>query len=128
MDCLSFSVFSLAAATFVSIEYAKAKSEDPEYAIPVTPTESLFEFFSNVLIYILPNLHSAMSNGSIRANIKEGLNVGIVLKEDQRSGKITQGVVKRILTNSPTHPHGIKVQLTNGQVGRVKEIYSKPEK
>lgn len=69
-----------------------------------------------------------MSNGSIRANIKEGLNVGIVLKEDQRSGKITQGIVKRILTNSPTHPHGIKVQLTNGQVGRVKEIYSNLEK
>jgi uncharacterized repeat protein (TIGR03833 family) len=69
-----------------------------------------------------------MNNGSIRANINEGLNVGIVLKEEQRSGKITRGVVKRILTNSSTHPHGIKVQLTNGQVGRVKEIYSKDEK
>lgn len=64
-----------------------------------------------------------MNNGSIRTNIKEGLSVGIVLKQDQRTGKITQGVVKRILTNSSTHPHGIKVQLTNGQVGRVKEIY-----
>jgi uncharacterized repeat protein (TIGR03833 family) len=65
-----------------------------------------------------------MSNGTIRANIKEGMKVGIVLKEDQRTGKITQGVVKRILTNSSTHPHGIKVQLINDQVGRVKEIYS----
>jgi uncharacterized repeat protein (TIGR03833 family) len=64
-----------------------------------------------------------MNNGTIRANIKEGMNVGIVLKEDQRTGKITTGIVKRILTNSSTHPHGIKVQLTSGQVGRVKEIY-----
>ena len=81
-------------------------------------------FFKNVLIYITMNLPSAMNNGSVRANIKEGLKVGIVLKQDQRTGKITQGVVKRILTNSSTHPHGIKVQLTDGQVGRVKEIYS----
>jgi uncharacterized repeat protein (TIGR03833 family) len=81
------------------------------------------QFFKNVLIYITMNLPSAMNNGSIRSNIKEGLKVGIVLKQDQRTGKITQGVVKRILTNSSTHPHGIKVQLTDGQVGRVKEIY-----
>ncbi|WP_268765602.1 YwbE family protein [Methanosarcina mazei] len=59
----------------------------------------------------------------MRSNIKEGLNVGIVLKQDQKTGKITRGVVKRILTNSSTHPHGIKVQLSDGQVGRVKEIY-----
>jgi uncharacterized repeat protein (TIGR03833 family) len=64
-----------------------------------------------------------MNNGSIRSNIKPGLKVGIVLKEDQITGKITQGVVMRILTNSSTHPHGIKVQLTDGQVGRVKEIH-----
>jgi uncharacterized repeat protein (TIGR03833 family) len=64
-----------------------------------------------------------MNSGSIRSNIKEGLEVGIVLKQDQRTGKLTRGVVKRILTNSSTHPHGIKVQLTDGQVGRVKEIY-----
>ncbi|AAM32026.1 MULTISPECIES: YwbE family protein [Methanosarcina] len=64
-----------------------------------------------------------MNNGSMRSNIKEGLNVGIVLKQDQKTGKITRGVVKRILTNSSTHPHGIKVQLSDGQVGRVKEIY-----
>ncbi|MDO5841053.1 YwbE family protein [Methanosarcina mazei] len=59
----------------------------------------------------------------MRSNIKEGLNVGIVLKQDQKTGEITRGVVKRILTNSSTHPHGIKVQLSDGQVGRVKEIY-----
>ncbi|AGF97688.1 YwbE family protein [Methanosarcina mazei] len=64
-----------------------------------------------------------MNNGSMRSNIKEGLNVGIVLKQDQKTGEITRGVVKRILTNSSTHPHGIKVQLSDGQVGRVKEIY-----
>jgi uncharacterized repeat protein (TIGR03833 family) len=64
-----------------------------------------------------------MDKGTNRANIKPGLNVGIVLKQDQGSGKITRGIVKRILTNSSHHPHGIKVQLENGQVGRVKEIY-----
>jgi uncharacterized repeat protein (TIGR03833 family) len=79
--------------------------------------------FSNIHLYVTPNLPSAMSNGTIRANIKEGMSVEIVLKEDQKTGKITKGVVKRILTNSSTHPHGIKVQLTNGQVGRVIEIY-----
>ncbi len=57
-----------------------------------------------------------------RFNIKQGLKVNIVLKEDQRSGKLTSGVVKDILTNSPTHPHGIKVRLQDGQVGRVQEI------
>ena len=57
-----------------------------------------------------------------RFNIKQGLKVNIVLKEDQRSGKLTQGIVKDILTNSPTHPHGIKVRLQDGQVGRVQEI------
>ena len=57
-----------------------------------------------------------------RANIKPGLRVSIVLKADQRSGKLTEGIVKDILTNSPVHPHGIKVRLESGQVGRVKEI------
>ena len=66
--------------------------------------------------------------GQKRANIKAGIEVGIVLKEDQRSGKITTGIVKQILTNSSHHPHGIKVRLTSGQVGRVKEIYKTPEK
>lgn len=63
-------------------------------------------------------------NGQVRANIKAGLTVLIVLKQDQRTGKLTQGIVKDILTKSPNHPHGIKVRLTNGQVGRVKEILS----
>ena len=59
-----------------------------------------------------------------RANIKPGLRVAIVLKQDQRTGRQTIGVVKELLTNSPTHPHGIKVRLEDGQVGRVKEILS----
>ena len=63
-------------------------------------------------------------DGKKRANVKPGLSVSIVLKQDQRSGKLTQGVVKDILTNSATHPHGIKVRLTDGQVGRVQEIHS----
>lgn len=61
-------------------------------------------------------------NGQDRKNIKPGINVAIVLKQDQRSGRLTHGVVKDILTNSPTHPHGIKVRLVSGEVGRVKEI------
>ena len=61
-------------------------------------------------------------NGKKRINIKQGLKVNIVLKQDQRSGKLTSGVVKDILTNSPSHPHGIKVRLTSGAVGRVQEI------
>ncbi len=66
-----------------------------------------------------------MNKVTARENIKQGLSVGIVLKQDQRSGKITQGIVKKILTNSSFHPHGIKVQLEDGRVGRVKEIHSK---
>ncbi len=57
-----------------------------------------------------------------RVNIKLGIKVAIVLKADQQSGKLTEGVVKDIMTNSPNHPHGIKVRLVSGQVGRVKEI------
>ena len=64
-----------------------------------------------------------MNEGIYRDKIKIGLNVGIVLKQDQRSGKITRGIVKRVLTNSSYHPHGIKVELENGKVGRVKEIH-----
>lgn len=60
--------------------------------------------------------------GDKRADIKAGLKVRIVLKSDQQTGKLTEGIVKDILTNSPTHPHGIKVRLTSGEVGRVKEI------
>jgi uncharacterized repeat protein (TIGR03833 family) len=61
-------------------------------------------------------------NGNNRINIKAGIKVKIVLKQDQRSGKLTEGIVKDLLTNSPTHPHGIKVRLVSGDVGRVKEI------
>lgn len=57
-----------------------------------------------------------------RINVKAGLKVNIVLKADQRTNKLTQGIVKDILTNSPSHSHGIKVRLQDGQVGRVKEI------
>lgn len=63
-------------------------------------------------------------NGQNRKDVVPGIEVNIVLKQDQRSGKLTRGVVKDLLTNSPTHPHGIKVRLTDGQVGRVKEILS----
>ena len=61
-------------------------------------------------------------NGQKRSNIKPGITVLIVLKQDQRTGKLTKGVVKDILTKSSNHPHGIKVRLQDGQVGRVKEI------
>jgi uncharacterized repeat protein (TIGR03833 family) len=61
-------------------------------------------------------------NGTKRENIKQGAQVRVVMKQDQRSGKLTEGVVKDILTNSPTHPHGIKVRLEGGIVGRVKEV------
>jgi uncharacterized repeat protein (TIGR03833 family) len=61
-------------------------------------------------------------DGRNQANIKPGMRVRIVQKQDQRSGKLTEGVVSEILTNSPTHPHGIKVRLASGIVGRVKEI------
>jgi uncharacterized repeat protein (TIGR03833 family) len=61
-------------------------------------------------------------NGTIRANLKPGVQVLIVLKKDQATGKLTRGVVKDILTKSATHPHGIKVRLESGEVGRVKEI------
>lgn len=65
-----------------------------------------------------------MSNIPIprRAQIKPGLRVRIVLKQDQITGKLSEGIVKDLLTSSATHPHGIKVRLTDGRVGRVKEI------
>ena len=65
-------------------------------------------------------------NGTVRAHLKPGMKVAIVLKKDQRSGALTEGIVKDILTNSGSHPHGIKVRLVDGQVGRVKEILSTP--
>ena len=60
--------------------------------------------------------------GTKRADIKPGMRVFIVLKRDQRSGKLTEGIVKDLLTNSANHPHGIKVRLTSGKIGRVKDI------
>jgi len=60
--------------------------------------------------------------GQNRSDIKPGMKVRVVEKQNQRSGKLTEGIVQRILTNSPHHPHGIKVMLDNGIVGRVKEI------
>ncbi len=60
--------------------------------------------------------------GNIRRDIKPGIKVDIVLKKDQRSGTLTRGIVKNILTKSPSHPHGIKVRLEDGKVGRVKKI------
>ncbi len=64
-------------------------------------------------------------DGQNRADIRKGADVNIVQKQDQRSGQLTRGVVKDILTNSKTHPHGIKVRLESGMVGRVKEIIGK---
>jgi uncharacterized repeat protein (TIGR03833 family) len=61
-------------------------------------------------------------DGNNRANIRQGTHVLIVQKQDQRTGKMTEGIVKDILTNSSTHPHGIKVRLVNGLVGRVTRI------
>lgn len=61
-------------------------------------------------------------DGKKRADIRTGLRVRVVKKEDQRSGRLTDGTVQEILTRSATHPHGIKVRLTDGVVGRVKEI------
>lgn len=63
-----------------------------------------------------------MFDNKKRINIKAGLKVNVVLKQDQITGKLTSGIVKDILTNSPTHPHGIKVRLQDGQVGRVQQI------
>ncbi len=60
--------------------------------------------------------------GNYRKNIQIGARVKIVQKQDQRSGRLTEGVVKSILTKSPNHPHGIKVRLESGLVGRVKEV------
>ena len=60
-----------------------------------------------------------MNQGTTRADIRVGQKVAIVVKQDQRSGRLTEGIVRDILTKSATHPHGIKVRLENGQVGRV---------
>jgi len=67
------------------------------------------------------------TSGRTRTSVKPGAEVFIVLKRDQRTGKLTRGTVKEILTNSPTHPHGIKVRLTDGKVGRVQQVLPKKE-
>jgi len=61
-------------------------------------------------------------SGNNRNNVHVGAEVRIVLKKDQRTGTLTEGIVDKILTSSPIHPHGIKVRLSSGEVGRVKEI------
>jgi uncharacterized repeat protein (TIGR03833 family) len=63
-------------------------------------------------------------DGQTRSNIQTGMRVRVVEKQNQRTGQLTEGIVQRILTKSPQHPHGIKVMLENGIVGRVKEILS----
>ncbi len=63
-------------------------------------------------------------DGTKRLNIKPGLSVSIVLKKDQPTGKLTKGIVRNILTNASAHPHGIKVRLESGEIGRVKEIFN----
>ena len=64
-----------------------------------------------------------MLDGRKRANVKQGQSVAIVLKANQDTGYLTDGIVRDILTKSPSHPHGIKVRLMSGEVGRIKEIY-----
>jgi len=66
-------------------------------------------------------------SGNVRKDIKPGLKVAIILKEDQRSGKLTEGIVMDILTKSPNHPHGIKVRLESGLIGRVADILEDTE-
>ena len=68
------------------------------------------------------NQNISIMDGRKRSNIRPGLVVRIVQKQDQRSGELTEGVVRSVLTKSPNHPHGIKVKLETGEVGRVKEI------
>lgn len=65
-------------------------------------------------------------DGARRSDIKPGLRVSIILKKDQRTGNLTEGIVKDILTKSPVHTHGIKVRIESGLVGRVKRIFSDP--
>jgi uncharacterized repeat protein (TIGR03833 family) len=65
-------------------------------------------------------------DGTKRANLKPGLTVLVVQKQDQQSGKLTKGIIQSLLTSSPTHPHGIKVRLPSGIVGRVQEIVTSP--
>jgi uncharacterized repeat protein (TIGR03833 family) len=77
-----------------------------------------------IFITLVPNQRGVYPvDGKNRKDIRSGVEVDIVLKKDQRTGRLTRGVVKDILTKSTRHPHGIKVRLTDGQVGRVKRIF-----
>jgi uncharacterized repeat protein (TIGR03833 family) len=78
-------------------------------------------FLINILGNLNMNRMFLMSEFK-RSEIKTGMQVKVVLKEDQRTGNLTEGIVKDILTKSPKHPHGIKVRLESGEVGRVKEV------
>jgi len=69
-------------------------------------------------------MNTPPANATIRKHIRPGARVRVVQKQDQTSGRLTEGIVQEILTNSATHPHGIKVRLVDGKVGRVKEILS----
>jgi uncharacterized repeat protein (TIGR03833 family) len=89
---------------------------NPSYAERGMGSLLHFKFYGNKIIVM---------KYANRVKISPGLHVRIVLKQDQRSGKLTEGIVKDILTKSPTHPHGIKVRLESGEVGRVKEILEK---
>jgi uncharacterized repeat protein (TIGR03833 family) len=74
-------------------------------------------------LYYLKNLNFKMDmEGTRRVDVKPGISVMVELTEDKRTGRLTGGRVKEVLTSSPTHPHGIKVLLENGQVGRIKQI------
>ncbi len=67
------------------------------------------------------------SGGTVRSRIRPGARVAIVQKRDQATGRLTEGTVAEILTRSPTHPHGIKVRLASGEVGRVKSVVESPD-
>jgi len=75
-----------------------------------------------VLLIFMDKQPDPRMSGTRRDAVCPGCTVDIILKEDQRSGKVTRGIVKDVLTNSPTHPHGIKVRLKDGRVGRVARI------
>lgn len=86
------------------------------------------KFFKNVRITSLTvNNKVYFMNGTNRAELKPGLRVLIVLKKDQKTGKLTEGIVKNILTKSSIHHHGIKVRLESGEIGRIKEILDNKE-
>jgi uncharacterized repeat protein (TIGR03833 family) len=88
--------------------------------------KGLKHVFNSPTIPVIPMNTEADDAGTHRERIHPGLVVDVILKKDQRTGKLTRGVVQEILTNSPIHPRGIKVRLRDGQVGRVKAIVNQP--